>query len=473
MSRHHPVAALAAYERAIALRPTLSAAHNGRGMALKDLARLEEGVDSFREAVRVDPNNREAFSNLVYSLHFDPRARPEQILSEHREWSRRFADPLAAVAAPHDQVERSPDRRLRIGYVSPNLLGHPVGLSMLPILPNHDRAAFDVVVFSDVEKPDAVTGQLRPYATEWHDTARLSEAKLAALVRERKIDILIDLVMHMTRNRLLTFARRPAPVQASFLAYPATSGVAAIDYRITDPLLDPPGETERFNSERLVRLPHSFWGYPESATAAEVAPLPAVSNGYVTFGSLNNPAKITSATVELWSRVMTAVPTAKLLLLRTTGEPGVVDHQVEMFAARGVSPERIELVGRRRRGEYLRVYDRIDIGLDPLPYNGHFTSCDALFMGVPVVSLRGATSVGRGGASLLEVMGLAGDLLAHTPEQFVAIASRLASDLPPLAALRAGLRPRMRQSPLRKPVEFTRALEAAYRSMWRRFCEAG
>jgi predicted O-linked N-acetylglucosamine transferase (SPINDLY family) len=475
MLARRPRAGAEAYGRAVQSQPALAEAHNGLSVALKDLGRTEEAIAAAREAVRRKPAYADAHSNLVYTLHFSPSYDAETILAEHVAWSRRHADPLTDAAPPPPVTDRDPGRRLRVGYVSPDFREHPVGLSMLPILPNHDRAAVESVCLSDAAAPDHVTEKLRAHADEWHETAALSDAQFAEFVRSKRIDVLVDLTMHMNGNRLLSFARRLAPVQASFLAYPATAGLRAIEYRITDPVLDPPGETERFNSETLVRLPHSFWCYPGAGAGdgdgnePPVRELPALRNGYVTFGSLNNPCKVTPPTIALWARVLSAVPSSRLMLLSFDEEPAKNVH-VEQLARHGIGLERIGLVGRQARAAYLRTYDRMDLVLDPLPYNGHFTSCDALYMGAAVISLHGRTSVGRAGQSLLTAVGLADELLARSEEEFVAIAVRWASDLPRLAALRGGLRGRMKASPLMDARGFVRGLEQAYRAMWRRWC---
>jgi predicted O-linked N-acetylglucosamine transferase (SPINDLY family) len=264
---------------------------------------------------------------------------------------------------------------------------------------------------------------------------------------------------------MLVFARKPAPVQATFIGYPATTGLSTVDYRITDAHLDPPGETEAVNSERLVRLPGSFWCYRGEDVTIE--PPPSLANGYITFGALNNPAKANAATIALWAKVLDAVPNSRLMILA----PRQSDRVVQLYATRGIAPSRLELVSRRPRGEYLKAHARIDIALDTLPYSGHMTSCDALWMGVPVVSLIGQTSVGRGGLSLLANVGLT-ELLARTPEQFVEIAVALTRDADRLRALRSELRDRMRASILCDERAFTREVESAYRRMWREWCSS-
>lgn len=482
-------------------------AHNNSGEALREQGRLDEAIAAFRRAT--DLNHPYAPSNLLYLTHFHPALDAAAIHAEHRRWAEQveastppgaaapasgaasapsvasaashapesLAGPLPSapaavgVAARSQANDRDPERRLRVGYVSPNLGEHPVGRSMLPIVEGGDRERFEVIFYDDSVHSDAIARRLRAAGAQWHVTAGLTHHQLAELIRQHRIDVLVDLTLHMSRNRLRVFALRPAPVQATFIGYPATTGLRQIDYRITDRFLDPPGETEAFNAEQLVRLPHSFWCYPDDPDAPPLSDLPAGRNGWVTFGSLNNPTKVTEAVVALWARVLQAVPASRLVLSVTERrDPG--RRLREMFAAHGVDPARLRFTSRRPRGEYLHQHQEMDVALDPFPYNGHMTSCDALFMGVPVVSLRGPTSVGRGGESLLANLGLDRELLARTPEQYVEIARSLAEDLPRLGRLRATLRDRMRASPLMDAAGFARDVESLYRSMWQRWCRS-
>ncbi len=272
--------------------------------------------------------------------------------------------------------------------------------------------------------------------------------------------------MHMSRTRLLMLARKPAPIQVTWLAYPGTTGVSAIDYRLTDVNLDPPGMFEGCYTEESVRLPDTFWCYDPLAAEPAVGPLPVVEKGYVTFGNFNNFCKINPGVLTLWAEVMKAVPGSKLLFL--SGEGDHRDRTVDLLRQNGVTPDRIEVRGRMPRTRYLELYNQTDIGLDTIPYNGHTTSLDSFWMGVPVVTLVGNTVVGRAGLCQLKNLGLP-ELIAETPEQYVRIVADLAKDLPRLSALRAGLRERMRTSPLMDGPRFARNVESAYRTMWQRW----
>jgi predicted O-linked N-acetylglucosamine transferase (SPINDLY family) len=297
----------------------------------------------------------------------------------------------------------------------------------------------------------------------------LSDGRAADLIRQDRIDILVDLALHTANSRLLVFARKPAPVQVTFAGYPGSTGLTTIDYRLSDPYLDPPGMEESVYSEETIRLPDSFWCYdPLDGREVPVSALPAVSNGFVTFGCLNNFCKINDGVLRLWGKVLQAVPSSRLLLLAPEGSHQ--QHALEVLGQQGIAPQRIEFVRPQPRRQYLELYQHIDVGLDSFPYNGHTTSLDSFWMGVPVVTLVGRTVVGRAGLCQLMNLKLP-ELIGHTPEQYVGIASDLANDLPRLGQLRATLRGRMEESALMDAPRFARNVEAAYRAMWRRWCE--
>jgi predicted O-linked N-acetylglucosamine transferase (SPINDLY family) len=326
----------------------------------------------------------------------------------------------------------------------------------------------EVVGFSDVRVGDALTEQLRTRAERWHETAGLSDPRLADLIRAEGIDILVDLALHTAGNRMLVFARKPAPVQVTMLGMPATTGLATMDYRLTDPYVDPPAVSDAAYTEQSIRLPHCYWIYAPPEDSPQVSRLPAQDNGFVTFGCLNQFSKVSRPAWELWVKILQVVPRSRLVLL---SEPGShVEAARAWFRASGIGEERLALVGRMSRRAYLEQYTAIDLSLDPFPYNGHTTNLDSLWMGVPVVTLAGATAVGRGALSILSNVGLSG-FIAQTPEEYVAIARHWAANLSLLAALRAELRTRMRASPLTNGPLYAASVEAAFRMMWQRWCQ--
>lgn len=459
--------AAACFREALRLRPDHPDAHGNLGNLLKDVGRLDEALAAFRRCLEFRPGSAAAHSNLLYALHYHPAATHEGLGEEHGRWNERHAEPLAAGVRPHAN-DPTPDRRLRVGYLSPDLRAHPVGRFLLPVLEAHDRTQVEVCCYSSsAAATDDLTRSLRGHADLWRDVAGHTDERLAEVVREDGVDVLVDLAAHMANNRLLVFARRPAPVQVTYLAYCSTTGLRAIDYRLTDPHLDPPGRQGASYSEESVWLPETYWCYRAPVEAPPVAPTPALAAGRVTFGCLNNYCKATPPALDAWRALLRAVPGSRLLL---HAQPGAHRQRAHaFFADGGVDPGRVEFVGFSPLADYFRLYDRIDVGLDPFPYCGGTTTCDALWMGVPVVSLAGATAVSRAGLSILTNAGLP-ELVARTPDEYVGIAAALAGDLPRLAALRSGLRERLLRSPLTDAPRFARHLEAAFRRMWHRWC---
>ncbi len=304
----------------------------------------------------------------------------------------------------------------------------------------------------------------------WRNIVGLSDEQIAKQIREDRIDILVDLALHMGKNRLLVFARKPAPIQATFAGYPGSTGLETIDYRLTDPYLDPPGLNDQFYSEKSFRLPHTFWCYDPLGANVAVNALPAHSHGHITFGCLSNFCKVNDPVLKLWAQVLKAVDRSRMVILAPEGSHR--QRLLDLLQREEIAPDRIEFVTQRPRVPYLELYHRIDVGLDTLPYNGHSTSLDSFWMGVPVITLVGKTVVGRAGVSQLTNLGLT-ELIANTPQEYVRLAAELAGDLPRLAELRRTLRPRMQSSPLMDAAGFARDIEAAYRQMWRTWCADG
>ncbi len=458
-------------ERAIALDPRYAAAESNLSGSLQYLGRLDEAVVHGRRSVELEPSSSGFHSNLLYLLNYHPAEDAASIAAEHRTWAQRHADPLFAVSAPHTN-ERTPTRRLRIGYVTPNFKDHAVNFFSEPILASHDHAQFEVFCYSDVRQPDTTTRRLQGYADQWRETAWLSDQELSNLVRRDQVDILIDLNGHIGGgSRMLAFARKPAPVQVTYIGYQNTTGMLAMDYRLTDDYSDPPGTTDALYTEQLLRLPRSFFCYLPSSDAPAVTPLPASALGYVTFGSVNNFNKISPAVLTTWAELLVRVPHSRLVV-RADMSDSLRTYLERSFASHGVGSERLELVNRLPRSAYLELINRLDIALDPFPFNGHTTTCDCLWQGVPVVTLSGDSYASRFGGSGLVTLGLDA-WIARTTEEYVQIAAAMAVNLERLAQLRAELRPRMAASPLLDFVGFTGNLETAYRRMWIDWCAKG
>jgi predicted O-linked N-acetylglucosamine transferase (SPINDLY family) len=460
-----------AYRQAIAMKPAFPKAYNNLGNILKENGFVDEAIICYDQSMVYGPLPAVA-SNRVYLLQFHPRYDANTLLAEVKGWNDQFGKPMAKFIRPSDN-DRDPDRKLRIGFLSPDFRTHVVGRNILPLIRNHDRSNFEVFCYADVFRPDYISEKFKSAADHWRPIATLRDEAVADMIRKDKIDILVDLALHLSANRLPLLATKPAPILVTFGGYPGTTGLDTMDYRLTDPYLDPPGETDALYSEKSVRLPDSFWCFdPDAMEVAElpVGPMPSLANGYITFGCLNNFCKVNDGVLELWAKVLARVPDSRLLLLVP---PCLARQRVsDKLLREGIDPKRVEFVSRQDRDEYFKVYNRIDIGLDTFPYNGHTTSLDSLWMGVPVVTLIGQTVVGRAGWSQLCNLNLR-ELAANTPEQFETIAVDLANDPDRLKQLRQSMRDRMRSSPLCDSKKFTQGIESALRDMWRQWSASG
>jgi protein O-GlcNAc transferase len=341
-----------------------------------------------------------------------------------------------------------------------------------PLLRGHDRQKVEVFCYAEVTRPDSFTARLQGLADHWRVTVGLSDQRLAERIRTDGIDILVDLAGHTAGNRLPVFARKPAPVRVTWLGYPNTTGLKAIDYRLVDAVTDPDGEADAWASETLVRLEDGFVCYRGLRDGPELTPPPCLKTGTVTFGSFNNPAKVSTATFDAWAKLLSRLPQARLLLKGMWfADASTCALFLARLGERGVAADRVELVTWLPAAEHLALYHRVDIALDPFPYNGTTTTCEALWMGVPVITLRGHRHAGRVGASLLTRIGLT-DLIAHSIEEYVEIAVALAGNSGRLDDLRRALRPRMAASTICDERAFACKMEAAFRSMWQHWCAA-
>lgn len=461
--------AIACFQEAIRLLPDYAEAHSNLGTAWRGIGKVDQALACLRAALSLKPDFAAAHSNYLFALHYSASHDGPLLIAEHARWAERHARPLADHLQPHVNEPR-PDRRLRLAYVSPNFREHPVSFFLEPILACHDHHDFEVICYSDTVQPDDVTARLRACADAWHDTVRLSDENLAGQIRADGIDILVDLTLHMQDNRMGLFARKPAPVQVTYLGYPSTTGLPTMDYQITDPYLHPVEVDEPCRAEQLVRLPRSYFCYRPHPVSPDVGPLPALKNGFVTFAGFHSLAKINGEVIAAWSRVLHDVPGSRLAIKAAELREATTQADLAaQFAAHGIPGQRLILQAPAGLTGYLAAFQDVDIGLDTFPFNGGTTTCHTLWMGVPVVTLTGQTAVGRMGISILANLGLP-DLATRNVADFCQTAKDLAGDLPRLAALRAGIRPRMQASPLMDAAGFTRELELAYRQMWRDWC---
>ncbi len=466
-------AAVEAYRHALTVNPNDPATWNNLAVAMKDRGRLDESAAAYRRSLEIQPSNAEIRSNLILTLLFDPRCAPATLKEEERQWNRHHAEPLRAERRPHAN-DRSPDRRLRVAYLSADLREHVVGRALLPVFERHDHARIEPICYFPMHG-DGITERYKAKSSFWRDVAALRDEQLAEQIRADGIDILVDLGLHTSDNRLTVFARKPAPVQVSWLGYPGSSGVETIDYRLTDPWLEPPEGEAIPSAEQPYGLPNIWSCYEPPEDSPAPGELPALRTGRVTFGSLNNFCKINDRVLETWAKILGAVEGSRLVLLTKSGSHRT--HMADFLQQRGIAPDRLEFFDYlssaegRTQGSYLERYHQIDLALDTFPYNGMTTTFDALWMGVPVVSLIGQTSLGRAGLSLLTNVGLP-EFAVPTTDDYVRVAIETAQDLPRLAALRATLRPRMQNSPLLDAESLARQVEDAYRDMWRKWCES-
>jgi len=420
-----------------------------------------EAVAAYRNTLRLDPEHLDARQNLLFALHYSSLFSDRQIFAEHLRGVRRRAFRPLPAPRPVQSPPRS-EGRIRIGYLSPDFRSHAVASFIEPMLRHHDRGRFEIFCYANLGRPDQTTARLRGLSERWRDISGVGDEQAAGMIVNDGIDILVDLAGHTSGNRLPLFARRPAPLQLTWIGYPDSTALPQMDYRITDRFADPPGQSERYQSERLIRLPRCFCCYLPAHDAPEVAPPPSSRTGRITFGSFNNLAKVTSEVIELWSRVLQAVPGSGMLL---KGRP-LVDAQVRgrvlsAFGDAGVEPERVELHGgEASTAEHLAHYHRVDIALDTFPYNGTTTTCEALWMGVPVVTLAGTRHASRTGVTILSNCGLA-ELIASDRDQYLRIARELAGDAARLRQFREGARQRLLGSPLLDAEGITREWEAA------------
>ena len=460
--------ALVACSRALEIDPhqpenhmTLGNVHVGRGDA-------EQALCSYSHVIELAPGSSNAHTNVLFTMNFLARFTQPAIYRESRRWGKLHASGRY-IRRPHLNAP-VPARRLRIGYVSGDFKLHPVSYHLKPIIEHHDRENFEVYLYSNFYRFDEMTRKLMEYSDHWRNIESLSDDQVDEMIRLDGIDILIDLAGHTSLNRLLVFARKPAPVQASWIGYFNTTGMTSIDYLISDAVTVPSDE-DRWFSEKVVRLPDGRFCYEPPVYAPEVAPLPALRNGFITFGSFNKLTKITPETVSLWSAVLHVVPKSRFVIKTAAlGTESIKQHFLELFKRYGVDSDRIEVRNETPHPQMLAEYGDIDISLDTFPFNGGATTCEALWMGVPVITMTGRTPISRQSAALLAPCGLAGLLTGNSRSDFIHKARSLAENVDALVQLRASLRDKLFASPICDGALFTRNLERAYREMWQEWC---
>lgn len=459
------------FRHALALDATFGEAYHNLGNLLKDHGMLEEAIKLYRQALQIKPMGVTQ-SGLLFTLNYVSSYDRATLFSEHQQFNHQYVLPLAHLIKPHLN-QRNPGRKLKIGYVSPDFHRHSVAYFIESLLTQHDHQQFEFYYYYNNRKNDEVTQRLQSLADHWFTCIGLSDEALAERIRQDQIDILVDLAGHTGNNRLLVFAQQPAPVQVTYLGYSNTTGLTTIHYRLTDNYTDPEGVADKFSSEQLIRLPGSYFCYQPPAISNPLPNqrLPVIQNGYLTFGSFNNYAKLSLSIIAIWAQLLRLVPDSKLLVkARSLNHTATQQACQERFAKLGIPADRLILTGYApTMTDHLSLYNQVDIALDSFPYNGATTTCETLWMGVPVVTLVGETHVARMGLSILSAVGLT-ELIASTEEEYLTICLKLANNIDDLQNLRANIRARMKASPLMDAPIFTRHLEEAYRQMWERWC---
>jgi protein O-GlcNAc transferase len=471
--RHELGATIRAMQRAVELKPDYAEAYETLGLAVLGQGRPDEAFKYLLKAWRYVPESSRTHSNVIACQNYSMNFSSADILAHGRHWDKLHAQP-PAVKRRRLANEPDPERRIRVGYLSPDFYTHPVSYFFESLLKGHDPEHIDVFCYADVAVPDRTTDRLKRLAPRWTPVNRMTDTGVMEQIIEDRIDILVDLSGHTKGHRLHVFAMKPAPIQVSYLGYPNTTGLSAMDYRLTDDIADPPGVTDDDYTEMLIRLPEGFLCYTPPETAPQPSGPPCLKNGFVTFGSFNNTAKVNDDVVRTWALILTVVPHSRIMMkFRTLVCLETRRRYLHIFGEYGIEKERVIFVDHIPTLEdHLALYGHIDIALDPFPYNGTTTTCEAMWQGAPIVTLTGHSHAGRVGASLLNQIGL-GEMAASDIEEYLAMAVLLAGDEERLIAFRKGLRERMSSSSLCDAPRFTRTVENTYRLIWRHWCATG
>lgn len=457
--------AVACFQKAIAIDPKFAKAHCNLGTTLQDQGRLEEAIVSFKRAIALQADYTDAFSNMLFCMNYAGIA-AKTLYNTHKMWNSCLsAKPREPIC--HHEKSRNPKKRLRIGFVSGDFRKHSVSYFLLPLFKSHNRQKLAFYCYSNFHEEDDVTSILQSMVRGWKKIVGYGEQTIVDMIMADKIDILVDLSGHTRHNCLPMFARKPAPIQVTWLGYPNTTGLSTIDYRLTDAIADPPGLSDQLHVEKLARLANGFLCYQPPDGCPAVATLPKRSNGYVTFGSFNALAKLTPATLEVWTKILGAIPNSKLVIKnRSIACPEARHRILSNFQQASIEPDQLLIFDQNlSTHDHLANYGKIDIALDSFPYNGTTTTCEALWMGVPVIVLRGDRHASRVGASIMTQIGLE-ELIAADSDDYINKAVALANNILQLETLRKNLRTRMQNSPLCDGAGFAKNMEQAFYDMW-------
>ena len=459
--------ALQYQRKAVKADPTKAELLANLARILIKTGKTQEGIDLFRKAVEKEPSNTAIHSNLLFYLHFLPSLHPQTLFEEHKRWGQMHAP--ANIAKKFHNNTPDPDRRLRVGYISPDFGIHPVTYFFEPLLDGHNHQEVELYGYGNVRIPSNVTERLKSKFDHYRNIFGVSDKAVVRLLEQDKIDILVELAGHTADNRLLVLAHKPAPIQVTYLGSPDTTGMQAIDYRLTDELAEPP-QPQKFYTEELVFLPEGFLCYRPRDLTTPVTSLPALRKGYVTFGSFNSSCKIHPHIMTLWAEILKTNSDWRLLVkFGESNDQQMRENYFRRFEKLGIARQRVAIYGWRPADEHFQLYGQIDIALDTYPFNGFTTTCETLWMGVPIISLVGECHASRVGLSILSQAGLE-FFAASTPNEYVAKARALAGKLQALEKIRASMRERMIRTGLCDPKRFAPQVETAYRKMWHRWC---
>ena len=458
-------------ERAVELAPTDPFARSRLGLVYLELDQPRRAIEQLEQSLSLNPDDVATHSCLLFALSSDSAINPADLYRAHLDWSARHGQRKhdANIESIHRRRDQTPDRKLKIGYVSPDLRQHAVASFFAPVLNAHHRDRVEVFCYAELKRTDEMTATLGNLSDHWRETKGLSDRQVASLIAEDGIDILVDLAGHTAGNRLPVFAYRPAPIQATWLGYPNTTGMDCIDYRFGCPIQDPTDQPS-YHTETLVRMEHGSFCFNFPLPAPAIQPLPAIENEFITFGALHRPQKITPRTHDLWAAVLNSIPNSKLLIFNTRFTKETIEWHRTALVERGVAAERISIENRTPY-DFLQIYDRIDIALDVTPWAGTTTTLGALWMGVPVIALRGDRRSARSTAVVVAGIGHH-DWIAESPQDYVLRVIDLANDLPQLSALRYSIRPKL-QTTILDAERFTNELESLYRRFWLCWLDGG
>ena len=465
-------AAIDYYLAAIKLNPNLSGAYNNLGNIYLDRGESLLACQYYQEAAQKGSKDREEEHNFLFALHYEGNLSASEIFTQHQKWGAKCQSSIKQQSRLYKN-SIDPQRRLKVGYISRDFKTHSVNYFFEPLLTHHNQDNCEITCYANNTFFDEASERLRGLAAHWKNIADLDDSAVAKLIREDQIDILVDLAGHSLGNRLLVMAHKPAPLQVTYLGYPNTTGLSTIDYRLTDIQADPIGKTAHLSTEKLVHLSQGFLCYQPPIDAPEVNHLPAIRNNHITFASFNALSKVNPAMINCWANILRQLPNSRFLLkAKVLQDQGTCDRIYQLFEDEGIDRDRLDLRGwvEHRQG-HLSLYNEVDIALDTYPYHGTTTTCEALWMGVPVITLAGDSHVSRVGVSLLTSVGLT-KLVSDSVEAYVQTAIELASNLDKLTKLRQDLRSQVSKSPLTDGKRISHEVETAYRQMWNQWCQS-